>query len=44
MGITDSPYHNCQAVMLAKCIAMGDRLNSNNTFVWDKVVLNLSGT
>ena len=44
MGLTDSPYHACQAVKWAKCIAMGDRLDSNNPFVWDKVVLNLLGS
>ena len=44
MGLTDPPYHACQAVTWAKCIAMGDRLDSNNNFAWEKVVLNLSGT
>ena len=44
MGLTDSPYHVCQAVPWAKCIAIGDRLDSNNPFAWDKVVLNLPGT
>ena len=44
MGLTDSPYHSCQAVTWANCIAIRDRLNSNNPFAWDKVVLKLLGT
>ena len=44
MGLKNSPYHSCKAVTWAKCIAMGDRLDSNNPFVWDKVVLNLLGS
>ena len=44
MGLTDLPYHACQAVTWANCIAMGDRLHSNNTFTWYKVVLNLPVT
>ena len=44
MGLTDSSYHTFQAVTWSKCIAMGDRLDSNNPFSWDKVVLNLPGT
>ena len=42
--LTDSPYHACQAVTWDKCIAMGDRLDSNNPFSLEKVVLNLPGT
>ena len=44
MGPTESPYHACQAVTWAKSISMGDRLESNNHFAWDKVVLNLPVT
>ena len=44
MGLTDFPYHACQAVTWAKCIAMGDLLDPNNPFAWEKVVLNLPGT
>ena len=44
MGLTDSSYHEFQAVTWSKCIAMGDRLDSNNPFSWEKVVLNLPGT
>ena len=43
MGITGSPYHACQVVTWAKSIAMGDRINQNNPFAWEKVVLNLPG-
>ena len=32
MGITELPYHACQAVKCDKCIAIGDQLDSNNTF------------
>ena len=44
MGLTDSPYHACQAVTWAKGIVMGDSIDSNNTFAWDKMVLKLPGT
>ena len=30
--------------MWAKCIAIGDRLGSDNIFAWEKVVLNFLGT
>ena len=43
MGLTDSPYHACQAVTWAKCISTGDRLDPNNPFAWNKVVLKLPG-
>ena len=32
MGLTELPYHACQAVTWAKCIDMGYRLESNNDF------------
>ena len=32
MGIIDSPYHEYQAMTWDNCIAMGDRLDLNNTF------------
>ena len=43
MGLTYSPYRAWQAVTWAKCIAMGERLKSNNPSAWDKVVLDLPG-
>ena len=43
MGRTCSPYNSCQAVMWAKYIAMGDRLDPNNPFGWYKVAMNLPG-
>ena len=44
MGITDLTYHEYQAVTWDKCIPMGDQIDWNNSFAWDKVVLNLPGT
>ena len=32
MGLTDLPYHACQALTWANHIAMGDQLDSNNHF------------
>ena len=43
VGLTNSPYHVCQAVTWSKSIAMGYRLDLNNNFAWDKVVMNLPG-
>ena len=44
MGLTNQPYHVCQALTWAKCIAMGYLLGSDIPFTWKKVVLNLPGT
>ena len=44
MGIKDLTYHKCQAVTWDKCISVGDQIYWNNSFAWDKVVLNVSGT
>ena len=41
MGLTDSHYHECQEVTWDKRVALGDRLSLKNTFVWEKVVVNL---
>ena len=43
MGLTDLPYHTCQAVTWEKCTDMGDHFNSTNLFAWDNV-LNLPCT
>ena len=43
-GLTDSPYHVCQLVMWDKIISVGDQIDSNNTFSWQKEVLNLPRT
>ena len=43
MGITDSPYHPCQAVTWAKSIVLRDRRESDNTFSWYRVVVNITG-
>ena len=44
MRIIDSPYHEFKAVMWAKCIAMGDQLDPNKPFAWEKAVMNLPRT
>ena len=44
MGLIYSPYYSCQAVTWDKCTSMGDRLDSNNLFSWEKLVMNLLGT
>ena len=44
MGITDLTYHAFQAVMWSKSISMGDQLDLDNPFSWEKVVLNIPGT
>ena len=43
MGFTDLSYHAYHAVAWPKCIDMGDRLEPNNPFAWDRMVLNLPG-
>ena len=40
VGLKDSPYHVCQAVMWSKSVALGDRRNLSNPFGWEKVVVN----
>ena len=44
MGITYSPYHECQSVTWAKVMEIGDQKDLENTFEWLIVVSNLSGT
>ena len=44
MGLTDSPYHACQAVMWANIVALGDRQSLKNPFVWYEVVVKFTGT
>jgi len=41
MGLKSSPYQAMQAMMVAKEVASGDRMDLTNAFRWDKVVLNL---
>ena len=43
MGLTNSPYHECQDVTWAKGIALGGIHNLRNIFVWEKVVSNFLG-
>ena len=44
MGLTDSTYHTYQLVTWPKCIDIGDQLNLNNPFAWEKMVMNMPGT
>ena len=44
MGITDSTYYAYKVVTWDNIIAMGYRMNLNNTFAWEKMVLNLPGS
>ena len=44
MGLKSSPYQAVQAVMVAKQVALGDRMDRKNAFRWDAVRLNLPGT
>ena len=44
MGFMDSTSHYCQEVMWAKNIALGDRRESSNTFIRERVVVNFPGS
>ena len=44
MGLKSSPYQAVQAMLVAKEVIKGDRLDPNNAFRWDKVRLNLPGS
>ena len=44
MGMRDSPYRSIQLMLVAKFLAYGDRLDSNNPFQWDRIELNLPGS
>ena len=44
MGLTKWPYCTGKVVTWDNSIAMGYRLDLDNNFAWDKVVLNLPGT
>lgn len=44
MGLKSSPYQAVQAVLVAKEVILGDRLEKSNAFRWDKVRLNLPGS
>ena len=44
MGFSPSPYVCTQTFAWGEEIIIGDRLDYNNPFYWDKVVLNLPGT
>lgn len=43
MGLRTSPYQAIQAMTWAKEIILGDRLDQENVFRWDRVVFNLPG-
>jgi hypothetical protein len=44
MGLKSSPYQAVQAMGVAEEFIRGDRLDPDNVFRWDKVVLNLPGS
>ena len=44
MGLKSSPYQAVQAVLVAREVALGDRLDENNAFRWKLVKLNLPGS
>ena len=44
MGLTDFPYHTCQAVTWSKKLALGNIKDKKNPFKWEKVVNNSPGT
>ena len=44
MVLIDWLYNASQEVTWAKCIYMGDQINPNDPFSWEKVVLNLPRT
>ena len=44
MGLKSSPYQAVQAIMVAKEVVLGDRMDTKNAFRWDDVVLNLPGS
>ena len=41
MGLIDSSYNKFRAVIFNRRVALGDMLILKNTFVWEKVVVNL---
>ena len=43
MGITDSPYHTCQVVSIAREVKPGNRKIKFNPLYWSDVALNLPG-
>ena len=44
MGLRDSPYRSLQWQVRLKLVAYGDRRDLANSFHWDHVQLNLSGS
>ena len=44
MGLKELTYHAWQGVTWSKSIALGDLHDLQNTFAWEKVVLNFPGT
>ena len=42
MGLTDSPYHACQAITWSKITSLGNRRETINPFKWDRVLVNLT--
>lgn len=44
MGLRCSPFNACKAMAWADDVIRGSRLDYNNTFRWDRYLLNLPGT
>ena len=41
MVLMDSPYHSCQAVMIAREFMIGHSKIVDNPFLWSEAVINL---
>jgi hypothetical protein len=44
MDFKSLPYHAGQAMLVAKEVILGERLDATNVFQWDKVRMNLPGS
>jgi hypothetical protein len=44
MGLKSLPYQVVQAIIVAKQVILGERLDAKNVFGWDEVQMNLPGS
>ena len=44
MGLKSSPYQAVQGMLVVKEVILGDRLDPDNVFRWDKIRMNLPGS
>jgi hypothetical protein len=44
MGLKSSPYQTVQGMLVVKEVILGDRLDKNFVFCWDKIRINLPGS